>query len=54
MITLNVAPSRTEPCLLNEAGVEIVDLVAALSGATQKLGARLHPRSAAGLADTRT
>ena len=51
MPPLNEAPSRIEPCLLSEAGVEIVDLVAALSGATQKLGARLHPRSAAGLAD---
>ncbi|MEY2853178.1 MAG: hypothetical protein RL030_310 [Pseudomonadota bacterium] len=51
MISTKEAPSRIEPCLLDEAGTEIIDLVAALSGAAQKLGARLHPRSAAGLAD---
>ena len=45
------APSRIEPCHLDEVGPEIVDLVASLSGAAQGLGARLHPRSAAGLAD---
>jgi len=44
-------PARLEPCLLDETSVEILDLVAALSGATRGLGVRLHPRSAAGLAD---
>jgi Fic family protein len=44
-------PSRIEPCFLDEVGPEIIDLVAALSGAAQSLGSRLHPRSAAGLAD---
>jgi Fic family protein len=44
-------PARIEPCLLDEAGPEIVDLVASLSAATNTLGARLHPDSAAGLAD---
>lgn len=44
-------PSRIEPCLLDEATPAIVDLVASLSSATAGLGARLHPRSAAGLAD---
>jgi Fic family protein len=40
-----------EPCLLDEAGTELLDLIAGLSTATASLGARLHPRSAAGLAD---
>ncbi len=51
MPTLEETPSRIEPCLLDEAGAEIIDLVASLSGAAQALGARLHPRSASGLAD---
>lgn len=45
------APARIEPCVLDEANAEIVDLVAMLSGESQALGARLHPRSAAALAD---
>jgi Fic family protein len=45
------APSRIEPCLLDEVGSEVVDLVATLSGASQTLGVRLHPRSAASLAE---
>ncbi len=51
MATFIETPARMEPCLLDEASVEIVDLVAALAGATNALGARLHPRSAAGLAE---
>jgi Fic family protein len=51
MSTLIETSSRIEPCLLDEAGVEIVDLVAALAAAAHTLGARLHPRSAAALAD---
>ena len=47
----NEAPSRIEPCLLDEAGSEILDLIASLSGAAQALGGRMHPRSAAGLSD---
>ena len=43
--------ARIEPCLLDEAGAELLDLVASLSAAAANLGARLHPRSAAGLAD---
>jgi Fic family protein len=43
--------ARIEPCILDEMGAEIVDLVAGLSSAAAVLGARLHPRSAAGLAD---
>ena len=45
------APTRIEPCLLDETPPEIVDLVAALAGATSALGARLHPHSAVGLAE---
>ena len=44
-------PARIEPCLLDETSPEILDLVAALSAASNTLGARLHARSAAGLAD---
>ena len=51
MHALTETPARIEPCLLDEAGAEILDLVAVLSGAAQRLGARLHPRSAGGLAD---
>ncbi len=43
--------ARIEPCLLDEAGVEILDLMANLSSAAAGLGVRLHPRSAAGLTD---
>jgi len=45
-------PSRIEPCLLDKTSPEILDLVASLSAATNGLGARLHPRSAAGLAES--
>jgi Fic family protein len=51
MKTLDETPARMEPCLLDETKVEIVDLVASLAGATSALGTRLHPRSAAGLAE---
>lgn len=37
--------------MLDETSPAIVDLVANLSAASNKLGSRLHPRSAAGLAD---
>jgi Fic family protein len=45
-------PSRIEPCLPDETSPEVLDLVATLSAATNRLGTRLHPRSAAGLADS--
>lgn len=51
MTILQETGARIEPCILDEAGVEILDLVASLSSAAAGLGARLHPRSAAGLAD---
>jgi Fic family protein len=44
-------PARIEPCLLDETGPEIVDLVARLSASSSKLGSRLHPRTASSLAD---
>ena len=37
MLHRNEAPSRIEPCLLDEAGTEILDLIASLSGAAQAL-----------------
>ncbi len=46
------SPSRIEPCLLDDVNAEILDLVAKLSAATSMLGTRLHPRSAAGLAES--
>ena len=52
MTTIEETPARIEPCLPDEAGPEILDLVAALSAATNNLGARLHPRSASALADS--
>lgn len=51
MAALDETPSRIEPCLLDETSATILDLVASLSGATHALGARLHPKSAAGLAE---
>jgi Fic family protein len=51
MATLEETPARMEPCLLDETSPAILDLVASLSGATHALGARLHPKSAAGLAE---
>lgn len=51
MNTLIEAPGRIEPCLLDEAGAEIIDLVAEVSAASHTLGSRLHPRSAEVLAD---
>ncbi len=44
-------PTSIEPCLLDEASPAILDLVAELSRASGSLDAKLHPRSAANLAD---
>lgn len=44
-------PSRIEPCLLEQMGTELVDLIAELSAASERLGHRLHPRTAANLAE---
>ena len=51
MNALIEATSRIEPCLLDAAGMPLLDLVAALVRASAALGQRLHPRSAASLAD---
>ena len=50
-MTLIETPSRIEPSLLDETNAEILDLVAELSRASGALGNRLHPKSAANLAD---
>ena len=44
-------PPRLEPCLPESLEPEIVDLIAALSTAAELLGNRLHPKTAASLAD---
>lgn len=51
MTDLPETPSRIEPCLLDEIPVEIADVVADLSAASQRLGHRLHRRTAQNLAD---
>ncbi len=43
-------PSRIEPCFLEEARGELLDLVAELPALASRLGARLHPRTAENLA----
>ncbi|MBC7799587.1 MAG: Fic family protein [Gemmatimonadaceae bacterium] len=48
---MDETPARMEPCVLDEISAEVLDLVAALSKATGALGSRLHPASAAALAD---
>jgi len=44
-------PTRIEPCFLEEARGELLDLVAELPGAANRLAVRLHPTTAANLAD---
>lgn len=44
-------PARIEPCLLEESSERIADAIAELSAASGHLGARLHPRTAASLAE---
>ena len=44
-------PSRLEPCLLDEAAGEILDLLTELPAAAATLTARLHRRTAANLAE---
>lgn len=51
MKNLIETPSRIEPCLLEQMGTELVDLIAELSAASERLGHRLHPRTAANLAE---
>lgn len=51
MTNLLETPSRIEPCLLEQTSPEIVDRIAILATAAGRLGARLHPQTAASLAD---
>ncbi len=44
-------PPRLEPCLPESLEYSIVDLIASLSTASERLGNRLHPKSAASLAE---
>lgn len=44
-------PDRIEPCLPEDIPGLITDLVADISGSARELGSRLHPRTAASLAD---
>lgn len=43
-------PTRIEPCFLENAGGELLDLLTELPAAAGSLGARLHPKTAASLA----
>lgn len=45
------SPFRLEPCLIEEAGGELLDLLTELPAESASLAARLHPRTAANLAD---
>src|SRR5689334_18624004 len=44
-------PSRIEPCFLEAVSEEIIDLIANLATAAERLGGRLEPTTAASLAD---
>ncbi|MGI9450922.1 MAG: Fic family protein [Geminicoccaceae bacterium] len=44
-------PGRLEPCLLEQLPVTITDLIADIAAAAERLEGRLHPRTAASLAD---
>jgi Fic family protein len=50
MATIEV-PSRIEPCFLDDARGELLDLLTELPAAASRLSARLHPKTAANLAD---
>ena len=45
------SPSRIEPCWIENIPLEIGDLIADLTSASERLGSRLHPHTAANLAD---
>ena len=51
MFVLLKTPSRIEPCFLEEARGELLDLVTELPPAASALASRLHPKTAANLAD---
>ncbi|TAN35285.1 MAG: Fic family protein [Verrucomicrobia bacterium] len=44
-------PSRIEPCLLDAIPLDLADLVAELTAAAERLTGRLHPQTAASLAE---
>ena len=44
-------PTRIEPCFLENAGGDLLDLVAEIPRVSATIGAALHPRTAASLAD---
>lgn len=44
-------PWRMEPCLLEESSETVADLIAEISAAAERLGSRLHPATAANLAE---
>jgi Fic family protein len=51
MLGATETPSRIEPCFLEQMGPELVDLIAELSAEAERLGRKLHHRTAASLAD---
>lgn len=51
MSNIPETPDRIEPCRLEEVGEAIADAIAELTTAATQLGQRLHPRTAASLAD---
>ena len=51
MAALLETPARIEPCLVEESSEQVADLIADLAAASERLGARLHPRTAESLAD---
>lgn len=51
MSSLAETPYRFEPCLLEQIGPELADTIADLSAESERLGNRLHPRTAETLAD---
>lgn len=50
-MALPEVPTRIEPALLGEASGDLLDLLAEIPAAASALGSRLHPRTAASLAD---
>lgn len=44
-------PSRIEPCFIENANGDLLDLIAEIPRVSERLGARLHPQTAASLAD---
>lgn len=51
MSDLPEAPSRIEPCWLEQIPLDIGDLIADLTSAAERLGSRLHPQTTRNLAD---